>query len=298
MKKHVPWACVPALLVLMGFGAGDAAEQSHEERIAELEAKIEELEAMVRGKAEPINLGRTSLARVCASSVNGARSLANKYYGILNAFDDGNNWIGHINYTYWLSGGDSRPWIEVAFDHPVSVASVLVEGAPPFTAQFDFVEDGQQIYPENDNRLDPETILHGVTKVRLTFEQEQANVRVHEIRIMGYVHPDITYTEGKPRLLVTDRGARAIAKEAYRSWLVEFLPYTSGPKVRKEDGRITFTYHRNGLDFVRITVDTSTGDVKVNSLLEISNRAQRDSGDALANDTSPGDAADDKRPRN
>ena len=67
--------------------------------IAELEQEIMILKEIIRGTAHPINLCRTSLVSVAASSVNGSRPLNNIYYGIRNAFDGGENLINNINYT-------------------------------------------------------------------------------------------------------------------------------------------------------------------------------------------------------
>jgi hypothetical protein len=269
-------ACAVVLCLTTALGAGDAPDENAQKNIAELEAQVAELEKsvealgkIVEGTAHPINLGRTSLARVCASSVNGNRSLTNEHYGVLNAFDDGDNWIGNINYSSWLSGGDAQPWIEVVFDRPVSVTSIVVEGAPPFTTRLDFAKGGEQVEAATAKRLKLDAIAHGVIKVRLTFERTSGNTEVHEVRIMGYVPPGVEYAEGRPRLFVTEREVRAIAAEAYRAWTEAFLPRSSDPKVIEQDGAMTFTYHRDGVEFVRVTVEMSSGDVKVEPLIRV-----------------------------
>ena len=50
------------------------------------------------------------------------------HYGVLNAFDDGDNWHNGINYTYRLTSRGSGEWIEVHFMRPVTVRSVEKDG--------------------------------------------------------------------------------------------------------------------------------------------------------------------------
>src|SRR5687768_6548216 len=72
-----------------------------------------------------INLARTSIAAVSASSVNGTRAMDNRFYGVVNAFDDGNNWHDNINYSYWLANHGGNAVADVYFDVPVTVKSVI-----------------------------------------------------------------------------------------------------------------------------------------------------------------------------
>lgn len=75
-----------------------------------------------------IDISHLSITRVSANSINGGRSLTNKYYGVLNLFDNGSNIIGKINYTYWLSApNQTRHLITLSFLKPVIVHSVFVE---------------------------------------------------------------------------------------------------------------------------------------------------------------------------
>ena len=182
--------------------SGQAKIEELKGRIEVLEQQLDGLEKLVEGTAHPINLARTSLASVTASSVNGSRTMNNVFYGVLNAFDDGNNWHNSINYTYWLTGGDPRPWVDVKFDQPVSINTIVVEGGPTFSTQFEFAKGGDRHYLEADGQLKLDRALHGVKRVRLTFEQESGNVQVHEIRVLGYVPPGWRYEVGTPRLLV------------------------------------------------------------------------------------------------
>lgn len=70
-----------------------------------------------------VDISRLSITCVSASSVNGN----DKYYGVLNLFDGGSNFINNINYTYWLSVAQPRHWIKLSFKKPVIIHSVLVE---------------------------------------------------------------------------------------------------------------------------------------------------------------------------
>lgn len=312
MRTSVLQVCVSAACAIAAWsgtvlGAGDEPVRSAQEKkiaeleaqVAVLEASVEALGAVVEGTAHPVNLGRTSLARVSASSVNGDRSLANEYYGVLNAFDDGTNWVGSINYTYWLSGGEERPHIEVVFDHLVSVTSIVVEGGPAFSTRFDFANGGQQSHPMADDHLEFDSTVHGVTKVRLTFGlgESSLNLKVHEVRIMGYVPPGVEYVEGRPRILVDERQARVIAEGAYRTWSGMLLPKATDPKVDTRDGTMTFTYHRNGIDFIRVTVGMSSGEVKVEPLVRVVESRPEPAADPSSNTADGDTAAEDDRLR-
>ncbi len=76
---------------------------------------------------ETVDLGRLSIARVSASSVNGNRSLDNKFYGILNLFDDGKNFINNINYTNWMTDPELKHWVKIRFKSYVCLEYVTVE---------------------------------------------------------------------------------------------------------------------------------------------------------------------------
>src|SRR6185503_18719226 len=78
-------------------------------------------------RPKPINLGRTSLTAIDASSVNAERGIDNFWYGALNAFDDGYNRVDR-HCTYWLTASEDRAWVELYFDAPVTVTSIRVEG--------------------------------------------------------------------------------------------------------------------------------------------------------------------------
>jgi len=76
---------------------------------------------------ELINLGTLKGTVVDASSVNGGRTLYNRFYGVRNLFDGGENLINGINYTYWLTDSASRHWIKLRFEAPVEVHLIMLE---------------------------------------------------------------------------------------------------------------------------------------------------------------------------
>ena len=242
-------------------------------RIAELEEEIETLKDIIQGTAHPVNLGRTSLASVTASSVNGRRPLNNIFYGILNAFDGGENWVNNHNYTYWSAGGGSG-FIEVYFDHPVSITSIYVEGAPPFTTIVRFSEGGEENYVQVSEQLDFETPIHGVASVRLGFKQDTGNLKVDEIQILGLVPPDIEYTVGIPRLFITARSAEIMAETAYRQWTDLFLPYQNTPIMQEEHEEFVFTYQKGTMDILQVKIDKHTGETTTEELVELLSRSK------------------------
>ncbi len=142
----------------------------------------------------PTNLARTDLATVQASSVNGDRLQSNCFYGVANAFDDGKTWINKINYTWWLSGPERFPWIEVTFSAPVTIVSIVVEGGPPYSARVFPVDGGEHDYPTAGEVLNLPHPLHAVTRVRLNFyrrtSETQAPVSVAEVRLLGFPPTD------------------------------------------------------------------------------------------------------------
>jgi hypothetical protein len=242
-------------------------------RIAELEKEIETLKDIIQGTAHPINLGRTSLASVTASSVNGRRALNNIFHGILNAFDGGENWVNNINYTYWTASGGSG-FVDVYFDHPVSLTSIYVEGAPPFTTTVRFSEGGEENFVQVSEKLDFETPIHGVASVRLGFKQNTGNLKVNEIKIFGFIPPDIEYTVGIPRLFITARSAETMAETAYRQWIDLFLPDQNTPIMKEEQEEFVFIYQKGTMDILQVKIDKHTGEATTEELVELVSRSK------------------------
>jgi len=277
--------------------AGEPGPDQPKQPVAELEDRIRKLEEIIEGTAHPVNLGRTSLAAVTASAVNGGRGLDCIYSGVLNAFDDGANLHHGHNYSRWLSNNDPSPWVEVRFDHPVTVMSVAAETAPPFTCRFRFAKGGEELTaapepppkPDTTGRLkelpqarvarlagDDRSLLlqevrfpaplHGVTRVRLTFGVKQGLTSVDEIRIMGYVPPDVKYTEGKPRILVTPQTAEWSAHGAFIGWW-QSLNDGVTKTVREDPQTITVTFQKAGVDLFRAVIRKSDGAVTAGPLV-------------------------------
>ncbi|MCI0378716.1 MAG: hypothetical protein L0215_14000 [Gemmataceae bacterium] len=262
MKTRV---CIVAALCLFVPGLPsawpqDAKCQDRDEigrlkrQIEKLQDQIKKLENVIEGTAQPINLGRTSLAAVTASSVNGSRALDNVFYGVPNAFDDGNNWHNQINYTYWLSSGEPGPWLEVHFDVPVSVTSIHVQNGPAFTARLVFAKGGEKALPAADSEVKFAALENGVKTVRLTFAaQASANVTVHEVRILGHVPPGNQYTVGRPRVQSDATNALLASQQALADWQTQLLRATRHEQQEKERAFV-FTYFHNNMPILRVSV--------------------------------------------
>ena len=77
--------------------------------------------------SELVNVAKLSDTLVNASSVNAGRELDNVFYGVLNLFDGGENFVNNINYTYWLSDSETRHWVKLRFKKPLLVIQITVE---------------------------------------------------------------------------------------------------------------------------------------------------------------------------
>ena len=238
-------------------------------RNEELEQEIAALKKIIEGTEKPIDLCKTSLTRVTALSVNGGRPLTNKYYGILNAFDGGENWINNINYSYWLSGGGSV--VDIYFDAPVSVTSIFTERAPSFITEMHFQDGKLQSFTERKEKLDFEKPIHEVNKVRLKFVQQTGNLRVDEIKIFGYVPHGVEYSIELPRLFLTTGTAKTIALEAYNNWVDQLMRHSGNPIVEEDDNQIIFTFHKEEMNILRVAVNKSRGQVTTEPLVELVN---------------------------
>ncbi len=74
-----------------------------------------------------VNLGTLQNTAVDASSVNGSRTLDNRFYGVANLFDGGQHVIQGINYTSWLTDSAPRHWLKMSFESPMETHSVMIE---------------------------------------------------------------------------------------------------------------------------------------------------------------------------
>lgn len=225
---------------------------------------------------ERVNLGRTSLASVVASSVNGDRSMDNRFYGILKAFDDGGKPEDNgITYSNWLAqAGDTRPWVEVRFDEPVMVQSLVIEGGPAFRAELTLSGGEVEYVAKGEAVRKLEKLYKGVKAVRLTFEPSEKEaaagpVRVDEIRVLGFVPKEVKYTVGDPRLLVTARTAELATKDAFRVWQAKMLG--EGVKAETKETKEAFvtTYRKGDVELLRVVVRKSDGKVTMDTLAKL-----------------------------
>lgn len=253
----------------------------------------------------PINLGRTSLASVDASSVNGNRPLNCPYYGILNAFDDGWNMFNGLNYTTWSTDPGEPASAEVHFAQPVQVTSVLVVQGLPFKATFSLSngDEGQAVseqlppptpteVPFIDNSLRKPDIslsyraelrppLRDVVKVRLDFAnadheryRSAPSHKVAEIRIMGYVPPGLAYTVCQPKILMTDKNVLLVAQGAFEEWRESLRDQTTVVRSEDEDN-VVFTFSKEGVALIRVFVNKRDGTASVVDLLTSSTESLR-----------------------
>ena len=233
-------------LLLLPAAADELAELKAENaRLRELIAK---LEAQLEGTAKPINLARTNLASVNASSVNGGRTLSNRYHGVLNCFDAGTNWHNGINYTSWTSDGEPEAWVEVRFDVPVIVHAVEVDGGPPHRVRLFFDAGGEEI-------ADLRTPKPGVRAVRVSFNGDRIRT-VNEIRVLGHPPDGVDVKEQAPRILLDRAQALAMARERYEEWRHATLVMVRERVERVDDGW-TVVFHRDDLELYRVHVEES-----------------------------------------
>jgi hypothetical protein len=270
---------------------------------------------------QPINLGRTSLAAVTASSVNGNRAIDNRFYGVVNAFDGGANRIKDINYTYWMPDNEPSSWVEVTFDAPVTVTAIYADGSPPFTATLTLQDgqtrtltvkrdepppapsanqtrsggilavDGSAPRTEVSREAAPSAPLAGVTRVRLRFEPPSGKgadlMRVNEIRIMGFLPAgSAPLKEQRPRVLVTKRTAELKARELFDQWKAA-LTVGAAPAVTEDESHIVLTYRKDGKDLFRVTINKGDGSVSAEPLAVLQSRSGAGADDRPATERPP-----------
>lgn len=243
-----------------------------EQRVAQLEGQVDRLERLLDPEAVPINLGRTNIAAVSSSGVNGGRPDTNGFYGVRNAFDGGENIISHINYTYWLSNGGPA-WIDVAFDHPVVMRSAEVDG-PAATLRL-YNADGRQLAAID---LEPRATLPdpiaGVTKARIEFQGDGRNIQVREILLLGNPPVGVEVAAQTPRVVMNPAGARAAAQEAMRDWHQRLL-LNVVPKASQSERGWVIEYRRDEQPIFRVVIDKHTSEVHTEAMVELAPRSPR-----------------------
>jgi hypothetical protein len=224
-------------------------------------------------EAKTINLARTSLAWVLASSVNGGRAMDNEYYGILNAFDDDKgNSNGGITYTHWL-GSYNEEWVEVSFAEPVRVSSIAVDNGPRFSALLWLADGSQRPCGEAQGLLVLKEPADEVTKVRLRFDEvprrPPGNEGVREIRVFGSVPIGVPYDVQLPRIIVDEHVAKLAAKERFGEWHQALIAGVEPNIEETEDSyRILYVRQADGLPVFRVVVDKETNRVQVEPLVD------------------------------
>ncbi|MHC4846884.1 MAG: hypothetical protein ACYTEG_00340 [Planctomycetota bacterium] len=246
------------LVLLLLAGSAFAQAETVEElkkQVAHLKELNSRLAAQLEGTAAPINLARTSLAAVNASSVNGDRPLDNKFHGALNLFDNGANKHNGIQYTRWTTGGEARPWVEIRFDVPVTIAAIEVVGGSAFSGRFRLDRGGEQSTGLAEHRNALKTPLAGVRTVRVTFEPEGTGPQtVDELRILGFVPAGAEYRTEPPRVQLTKAHAEAVARARFQEWTSELLGKTRNEIKRRADGSWEIRILRGELELLRIVV--------------------------------------------
>jgi hypothetical protein len=243
---------------------------------------------------DEVNLGRTSLATVNASSVNGNGSLSDPYHGVLNLFDNGENRINGINYDYWLSGsGSARQWVELTFATPVKITSIDVdsdfieaakqyrkadEEAPknesplsyirgyyvevPFSVQVESA-DTVQTYQGKNGKLIFDPFIQGVRKVKILFYPKPSTdsnlVEIHEIKVLGY-RPSVPFEERKPNILLSDDNVLKRSHKELLGWLHSIDTEATYRIVSQGDSKVVI-YSLDGTDIFRARINP-TGTVQ------------------------------------
>lgn len=206
-----------------------------------------------------INLARTSLAAVEASSVNGARAMDNPYYGVVNAFDNGTNRYEDLPYTYWLAGSGVVT-ADVGFDVPATVAAVEVEGWEEYSARLTAV-DGSETEVRGKGRVPLRHPARQVRSVRFTFESppplpgmSPRLVQVEEIRILGWFPEGAGFRVERPRAVASRHNLDLAAQETFQAWLAAALK-AEPSDVRETAEAMIYTYEIEGVPVFRVALD-------------------------------------------
>ncbi|GEM_PF-2707464 len=232
----------------------------------------------LRVPAGVFNVARTSLSEVSASSVNGNRSLSNRYYGIPNAFDHGTNWIDGMNYSTWVSDpGDPNPWAEVHFRSPVEIHSLVVEGVPSCYADvvaMDGTVTRLRPFAHYVNLLEP---VGNIEKVKFYFTVlvGDSMVQVDEIQVLGAFQKGMTWEESTPRLIPDRRAFDLSADNAFRDWLYPMIT-NKAREVMETDSSILYTYFLENVPTFQVEIDRSSGKMNSRMLLKQTGKDEKD----------------------
>ncbi len=209
---------------------------------------------------EPVNLGRTSLARVSASSVNGGRAMEDEHYGVLNAFDAGENWLDGILYDSWLPRDcDAGCAVEMELGAPARVSAIAIEGGRYFTARLtDGVGEEQAHVGKGSLSLDPPAT--GIRRLRLEIDTTKVpssqggwlSPGVKEILVMGTFPPGTRYEVGRPRVIPTQENLELTAESAFARWL-QLSSRDRTRIVRYAGNAVIYVYFIEEVPVLRVT---------------------------------------------
>lgn len=160
-----------------------------------------------------VNLGRLSIASVY--DVSRSRPTDHPYYGALNLFDGGSNWINNLNYHYWNAGGRANG-VRVRFSVPVEVKTIVIEltrnkrltgehlptaytlhTKTALTALF-LAHPSHELTNGNNTHSFPESIKT-VRELMFTFMGSDS-FQVDEIQILGFAPPGTDLTVVRPKV--------------------------------------------------------------------------------------------------
>jgi hypothetical protein len=164
-------------------------------------------------------------------------------------------------------GGEASPWIDVAFDVPVTVTRIVVESGPAYTARLFMNKGGEVDFACNQGTATPPSPVHGVSRVRLAF-QRQPRTQVNEVRVLGYVPPGVDYTVCTPRIPFTHDTAFTIAQEAFTNWR-QALFVGVGPFIKETPEHYVVTHCLNGMPVFRSTIDKQTSEIESEALVKL-----------------------------
>ncbi|MCG3179065.1 MAG: hypothetical protein BIFFINMI_01396 [Phycisphaerae bacterium] len=225
--------------------------------VDKLNKEVGRLNDQLQGSETPVNLGRTSLAAVSASSVAGCKALDDPLCGVRNAFDAGSNWVDGVNATDWKSCGENDPWLQIDFDSHVSLTSIAAQGGKIDRAEIWQVKSGMRSWAATDGRVRFEQPQHGVTRVRVHLQTGES-AGLAELMVMGYVPVGVDYAQTTPRIAWDGSSVRVAALESYRQW-GHGPTRAAASRVAESAGAWQVTVVYDGVDMCRVKFDKATG---------------------------------------
>ena len=167
-----------------------------------------------------VNLGRLSITSVYGFA-NGGRRTDDRFYGVLNLFDEGKNIVNNINYTSWHTGGPKggdNNWVLIRFAVPVEIRRVMVR----LKQTFQKLPDHYELYvrtekailfknvgiiklSERDNTYNVPEPIQNVRELLLNFLPDDQYLEVEELELYGAVPPGTNLKSVKPSVAEDSR---------------------------------------------------------------------------------------------